>query len=132
MLAQIQALTLDTAGPLSEALEIVHVVDGGSDQVDLGLDRLVAALETDLIQSPSGLDLPELMPQLAVWPISRKSSMIAAFQRRLQVCCWPPGDPSQASLTTHTSKVAWLVCSTRFQSHFRTFSLGGKFSSPLF
>ena len=47
-LARIQALTLDTAGPLSEALEMVHAVDGDSDQVELDLEKLVAALETSL------------------------------------------------------------------------------------
>ena len=47
-LARIQALTLDAAGPLSEALEMVHAVDGDSDQVELDLEKLVAALETSL------------------------------------------------------------------------------------
>ena len=54
--------------------------------------RLIPSLP-DLIQNPSGLELPELMPQLAMWPISGKSSMTAAFQKRLQVCCWLPGGP---------------------------------------
>ena len=64
--------------------------------------RLIPSLP-DLIQNPSGLELPELMPQLAVWPISGKNSITAAIQKRLQVCCWPPGGPSQASLIIHTS-----------------------------
>ena len=48
LLARIQALTLDAAGPLSEALEMVHAVDGDSDQVELDLEKLMAALETSL------------------------------------------------------------------------------------
>ena len=68
--------------------------------------RLIPSLP-DLIQNSSGLKLLELMPQLAMWStsISGKSSMTAAFQKRLQVCCWPPGGPSQASLMTHTSGI---------------------------
>ena len=47
-LARIQALTLDAARPLSEALEMVHPVDGDSDQVELDMEKLVTALETSL------------------------------------------------------------------------------------
>ena len=36
---------LDAAGPFSEAPEIVHTVNRDLDQVELDLDRLVAALE---------------------------------------------------------------------------------------
>ena len=45
-LARIQPLALDATGPLSEALEMVHAVDGDSDQVELDLEKLVADLET--------------------------------------------------------------------------------------
>ena len=45
-LARIQALTLDAAGLLSEALEMVDAVDRDSNQVELDLDKLVAAQET--------------------------------------------------------------------------------------
>ena len=58
----------------------------------------------DLIQNPAELDLPELTTQLAVWPISGRSSMTVAFQRKLQGCCWPPGGPSQTNLMTFTSE----------------------------
>ena len=53
----------------------------------------------DLIQNPA-----ELTTQLAMWPISGRSSMTVAFQRKLQGCCWPPGGPSQTNLMTRTSE----------------------------
>ena len=63
----------------------------------------------NLIQSPVELDLPRLIPQLAVSPISGKSSVVAAFQKRLQDCSWPPGEPSQINPMTHTSGNDQLV-----------------------
>ena len=57
----------------------------------------------NLVQSLAGLGPLELTPQLTMWPISGKSLVTAAFQKKLPVCCWPPGDLSQASPTTHTS-----------------------------
>ena len=36
----------------------------------------------------------EVTPQLAVWPVSGRSSETAAFLQRLQTSCWPPGDQS--------------------------------------
>ena len=57
-----------------------------------------------LIQNPVRLDLPELTTQLAVWPISGRNSVTAAFRRRLQDYCWPPGGPSQTSPMTRTSE----------------------------
>ena len=58
----------------------------------------------NLVPSPVELDLPVLTPQLAVWPISGKSSVAAAFQKKLQDCCWPPGGLSQTIPMTHTSE----------------------------
>ena len=58
----------------------------------------------NMAQNPAELDLPRLTLQLAVWPISGRSSVTVAFQRKLQTFFWPPGGPSQSNPITHTSE----------------------------
>ena len=51
---------------------------------------------------PEGL--PEVIPLLAVWPISGNAMQQQIFQTRLQSSCWPPGGPSQRSHMTQCSR----------------------------
>jgi len=46
----------------------------------------------------------ETVPQLAVWPVSRKDSLVTAFQKRLLSSCYSHGDSSQPSLIIHSSE----------------------------
>ena len=64
--------------------------------------RLIAPVP-DLIQRPTGAPM-ETVPQLAVWPVSGKDSLVAPFQRRLLNSCCSHGDPSQPNPTTHNFK----------------------------
>ena len=66
----------------------------------VGLSQLIAPAP-DLIQRPSG-SLMEMVPQLAVWPVSGKDTLVAAFQRRPQNFCSNPGESNQVSPMTHT------------------------------
>ena len=63
--------------------------------------RLIA-LTPDLIQRPTGSQM-EMAPQLAVWPVSGKDYLVAAFQRKLLNSCCSHGGLSQPSHMTHTS-----------------------------
>ena len=49
--------------------------------------------------------LPEVLPQLAVWPISGNATKTSNFQRRLQTSFSPPGGLSPHSPMTHCAKV---------------------------
>ena len=62
--------------------------------------RLIAPAP-DLIQRPTG-SLMEMVPQLAVWPVSRKDTLVTAFQRRLRNFYSNPGESNQVSTMTHT------------------------------
>lgn len=55
------------------------------------------------IQRPTG-PLTEMVPQLAMCPVSGKDSLVAAFQRRLRSSCYNLGKLNQVSLMTHTSR----------------------------
>ena len=53
--------------------------------------RLIAPA---LIQRPT-VSLMEMVPQLALWPVSRKDTLVAASQRRLLNFCFSPGESNQ-------------------------------------
>ena len=44
----------------------------------------------------------EMVPQLAMWPVSGNDTLVAAFQRRLLNFCSNPGESNQVSPMTHT------------------------------
>ena len=64
--------------------------------------RLIAPAQ-DLIRRPTGSRM-EMVPQLAVWPVSGKDSLVAPFRKRLLGSCCSHGDLSQLSLMTHISR----------------------------
>ena len=47
-------------------------------------------------------DLPDLIPPLAVWPISGNTTQVKNFQRRLQTSSYHHGDQRHTSLTIHS------------------------------
>ena len=56
----------------------------------------------DLIQRPTGSWM-EMVPQLAIWPVSGNDLLTATFQKRLLSSCHSLGEQSQPNLMTHTS-----------------------------
>lgn len=54
----------------------------------------------DLILQVEGMDLPEILPQLAVWPISPNDLKQKNFQKELRSSSWHPGDRRQPSHMT--------------------------------
>ena len=47
-------------------------------------------------------DLPDLIPPLAVWPISGNTTQVRNFQWRLQTSSYHHRDQRHPSLTTHS------------------------------
>ena len=56
----------------------------------------------NLLQSPGGQYMGEIVPQLAVWPISGVSLQVKAFQKRLLSSSCLPGGPSPTSHIIHS------------------------------
>ena len=52
-------------------------------------------------QDHRGMDIT---PQLAIWPVSGKSTVVTAFQQKLRSSCWPPGGRSPHRHTTPCSE----------------------------
>ena len=55
------------------------------------------------LTSRQGLAPPEPLPQLAVWHISGRGTLVNNYQRRLRTSCSSRGDRRPTSLTTHSS-----------------------------
>ena len=63
---------------------------------------LLIRVSPSVIQPTHPVNRPDIQPQLAVWHISGKDSLIKDFQKRLQGSCSPLGGKSLGSLTTHS------------------------------
>ena len=54
----------------------------------------------DLILETREGSMPDLVPHLAVWPISGNTILAKRFQKKLRSCSSPPGEASQQNLVT--------------------------------
>ena len=63
----------------------------------------------DLFQQTSNAVQMDLVPQLAVWPISGISSEVEVFQRQLRSSSLHPGGTKHLNHTTHTSRSCPLL-----------------------
>jgi len=61
----------------------------------------------DLFQQTSNAVQMDLVPQLAVWPISGRSSEVEVFQSQLRSSSLHPGEAKHPNHTTHTSRSGW-------------------------
>ena len=50
--------------------------------------------QESLLQRAGAQRIPEIIPQLAVWPVSGKDTETASFLQKLQTSCLPPGGRS--------------------------------------
>ena len=66
-------------------------------EMTMGYPRLILDNPVVLDQHPS-----RLLPQLAVWHISRRDTLVNTFQRRLHHSCSSHGAQKQINLTTHS------------------------------
>ena len=64
-------------------------------------EPLIIPHSQETIQSECLNNLPDIIPQLAVWVISGVCVQAATFRSQLQTSCYPPGEINQQSLTTH-------------------------------
>ena len=63
--------------------------------------RLIHPQES-LLQRAGAQRIPEIIPQLAVWPVSGKDTETASFLQKLQTSCLPPGGRSPRNHTSLT------------------------------
>ena len=61
----------------------------------------------NLFQWTSNVNHMDLLPQLAVWPVSGKNSDLEVFQRQLRNSSLHPGGAKHPEPMTHTSKNGW-------------------------
>ena len=64
-------------------------------------EPLIIPHSQETIQSVCLNNLPDIIPQLAVWVISGVCVRAATFRSQLQTSCYPPGEINQQILTTH-------------------------------
>jgi len=65
--------------------------------------RLIPPQE-NLLQKAQSHRVMDIMPQLAIWPVSRRNTELLAFQQQLQTSCWSPGGRSPHILMTPYSE----------------------------
>jgi len=59
------------------------------------------------VQLTSNASQMDLLPQLAVWPISGRNLEVEVFQRQLKSSYLPPGEAKHPKPMTHTSRSGW-------------------------
>ena len=72
-------------------------------------EPLIIPHSQETIQSVCLNNLPDIIPQLAMWVISGVCVRAATFRSQLQISCYPPGEINQQSLTTHPLEGGSLV-----------------------
>ena len=94
--------TASTSGSCSPSLEEPGMVSGSPGDVD-GLPSPHSTVG-ELVAEGTGSQGMDITPQLAVWPVSGKSTVVTAFQQKLRSSCWPPGGRSPHRHTTPCSE----------------------------